>query len=364
VNVLSVFLCIGGCEPSSGKTIVALAIALKLRELGYKVSYLKPIGQNITTTEDGSLVDEDAKLAVSVLELPLKPQELTPILYHEDLTLKFMFKGLSEEAKAKIQAAAKAASKDADVTIVEGMSRIFDGMSTGASILDICKELGGKLLQISFYEPQYVGDKLLLAKSLADKYGVKMIGAVVTGVDEALIPRFEWEVLPLIEQGGIKVVGIVPLLRELTPLTAGEIASILNAEVIAARDHLDNVVKELLVGAWTVEKAMRYLRRAMDYALVTGGDRTDLLLAALETPVSCLILTGGFYPDQHVLTRAEEKGVPVVLSRFDTLTTTRRIDELAFRLDPSNIGRIKRIASSVSRRIDINAILESLSLQG
>ncbi len=361
--MLDKFLCIGGCEPNSGKTMVALALALKLRDLGYKVSYLKPVGQNITTMEDGSLVDEDAKLAAAVLELPLEPQQLTPILYHEDLMLKFMFKGLSEEAKAKIQAAAKLASQEADITIVEGMSRIFDGISTSSSILDVCRELGGKLLQIALYEPQYTGDKLLLAKNLADSYGVEMIGGIVTGVDEALIPQFEWEVLPLIEQR-IRVMGVIPLLRELTPLTVGEIASILNAKVIAAREHMDKVVKELLVGAWTAEKAIRYLRRVTDYALVTGGDRTDLLLAALETPVSCLILTGGFYPDQHVLTKAEERNVPVVISRFDTLTTTRRIDELAFKLDPSNIERIRRIALSVSRRIDINAILESLSLQG
>jgi BioD-like phosphotransacetylase family protein len=65
---------------------------------------------------------------------------------------------------------------------------------------------------------------------------------------------------------------------------------------------------------------------------VTGGDRLDIQLAALETSTRCLILTGNLYPSSVILSRAEEVGVPVVLVRQDTLTAVEMIDRYRGRM--------------------------------
>ena len=54
-------------------------------------------------------------------------------------------------------------------------------------------------------------------------------------------------------------------------------------------------------------------------ALITGGDRSDIHLVALETATRCLILTGNLRPMPEVVRRAEELGVPVLLVRQNTL---------------------------------------------
>ena len=61
-------------------------------------------------------------------------------------------------------------------------------------------------------------------------------------------------------------------------------------------------------------------------AVVTGGDRTDLQLAALETSTHCLILTGHIPPQPLILSRAEDLEIPILTVNLDTLTTVEIVD--------------------------------------
>ena len=76
-----------------------------------------------------------------------------------------------------------------------------------------------------------------------------------------------------------------------------EFYDILGGEILAAHDHLHLPVEDVVIGAMTTAGALTYLRRAANKAVILGGDRADLALAALETSTSVLILTGGLYPD-------------------------------------------------------------------
>ena len=76
------------------------------------------------------------------------------------------------------------------------------------------------------------------------------------------------------------------------------------------------------------QAALKYLRQVKKAAVVTGGDRVDLALAALNQDVSCLILTGYIQPDLSVITAANEKNIPVILSPSDTYTTIRNIERV------------------------------------
>jgi len=76
----------------------------------------------------------------------------------------------------------------------------------------------------------------------------------------------------------------------------------------------------MLVGAMSAEAALTYFRRRTNKAVITGGDRADIQLAALETSTSCLILTGNLYPSPVVLNRADELDVPLLLADMDTVS--------------------------------------------
>ena len=84
---------------------------------------------------------------------------------------------------------------------------------------------------------------------------------------------------------------------------------------------MDELVEHFMIGAMNVESALSYFRKVSNKAVITGGDRSDIQLAALETPTKCLILTGELYPNASILGRAQEVGVPIVVVRADTANT-------------------------------------------
>ena len=62
-------------------------------------------------------------------------------------------------------------------------------------------------------------------------------------------------------------------------------------------------------------------------AVVTGADRTDIQLAALEASTQCLILTGAGEPLPQIISRAEELDVPLLKVEHDTLATVEVIEK-------------------------------------
>jgi BioD-like phosphotransacetylase family protein len=76
-----------------------------------------------------------------------------------------------------------------------------------------------------------------------------------------------------------------------------------------------------------VNSAMEFFRRRRNMAVVTGADRTDIQLAALESSTQCLILTGAGEPLPQLISRAEELDVPLLKVESDTLATVEVIEQ-------------------------------------
>ena len=112
----------------------------------------------------------------------------------------------------------------------------------------------------------------------------------------------------------------------------------------------------VMVGGMTAESAMKEMRRLNRKAMITGGDRSDMLLAALSTDTSCLILTGGLYPDNHVLAKAEELQVPVLLVGHGTQVAADMFENLIARIDPSDTAKVDMVAEMVRRHVDLTKV--------
>ena len=119
-------------------------------------------------------------------------------------------------------------------------------------------------------------------------------------------------------------------------ITIGQLADCLQSEVLNSSNKLDEVVEHLMVGAMCTDPSPGYFGLKPNKAVITRSDRADMQLGALETSIKCLILSGGKKPIPSVLSRAEEKSVPVLLVEKDT---------------PSIISELERAFSEV---VEIN----------
>jgi BioD-like phosphotransacetylase family protein len=118
----------------------------------------------------------------------------------------------------------------------------------------------------------------------------------------------------------------------------------------------------MLVGAMSVESALTYFRRKPNKAVITGGDRADIQLAALETSTRSLVLTGNLYPNPVVLNRAEELGVPVLLTSLDTLSAVEIIERYFDRSRFQQPQKIERFTALLNEHFDFAGLYEALGI--
>ena len=97
-------------------------------------------------------------------------------------------------------------------------------------------------------------------------------------------------------------------------------------------------------------------------AVVTGGDRTDIQLAALESSTQCLILTGHLPPSPLVIGRAEEMEIPVLSVDLDTLTTVEIIDSTFGNVRLHEPIKVECVTQLMAEHFDLKGIMASLGL--
>ena len=316
----------------SGKTALCLGLFGKFQEMGFRVGYFKPVGQGLKMV-DGKLRDPDVILMKEVMGLSEPLEDLSPIVLGKRYLDQIA--GDCDGAHRRIMEAYERISGDKDILLIESAARPEFLTCCNLDVPRFSKEFNAGVLFSVKGEDDAAAEKAIFYKHFVEQKGGKMIGVVLNFVPRQQLERVRGIVSPILEGCGLEVLGIVPDHRELTLPTVQDVIEVLDAEILTGKDKLDTLVDGFLVGAMSPESAMSWLRRGVGRALITGGDRSDLILMALETKPSVVILTGNLYPTVWVLTTAEEKDVPVLLVPDDTYTTVMKLELLNGRILPS-----------------------------
>jgi BioD-like phosphotransacetylase family protein len=283
------------------------------------------------------MMDQDALLMAEVLKLE-EGWKLSPFIYDlfEPVGITDITERYNELRKGK------------EFMIIEGSREPANGYSHGISHTDIAKALKAPMIIVSTATRQSI-DTVFLTKDICKQKGVDLLGVVLNRTTNCPERKF-------LQERGINVLGEIPVMPELKTFRVSEISEKMEAKVIAGSKGLNNNVETMLVGAMNIQSAIRYMRRAKRKALITGGDRTEILLAALSTDTSCIIVTGGLRPSQTVLSRADAIGVPVLMTDTDTLGVTEVIEHLIARVDPKDGQKIEAVRNNVRHGVDLDSI--------
>ncbi|MBI5575004.1 MAG: acetate--CoA ligase family protein [Deltaproteobacteria bacterium] len=162
----------------------------------------------------------------------------------------------------------------------------------------------------------------------------------------------------------IQELDINPADPVLESVSVKALAEALGAETAYGEDRMETLIERFCVGAMDMDGALRVFRRVPRKAVITGGHRTDIQLAALETDTRCLVLTGGVRPNDLILARAREKGVPILVVQEDTLFAVEKFENLLGRLRIREAEKIRRGVDLVRENVDVPGILEALRKGG
>lgn len=280
-----------------GKTAIALGIALKLKEEGVKTTYFKPVGSRPRSTRGR---DNDALLMQKILHMKASVKHIAPFTAGTSY-----LSGLTnpEKAMASIKAAFQAISAEADLIIIDGATFPHVGAAYGLDVLTLTTQFNASILNVIEVENDLSVDEAILFNNCCKACGLVISGHIFNNVPRQLLAKTEGVFKPILESRGCTTLGIIPMRPEIASPTVAEYYEALGGELLTGDDKLDKLVEEIVVGAMTMESALRYMRRSANKAVIMGGDRADMALATLETSTSALILTGGLYPDVKVISQ-------------------------------------------------------------
>jgi BioD-like phosphotransacetylase family protein len=324
-------LLIGSCEPFSGKSALVLGLARQLMQRGIGVRFGKPLaaadadrdGVADTLTAADDLIDHDVRFVGRILGL--RDDQLISAV-HRHSAGRSQRRLLDAELSAgpgleALRQQLVAASPG--LTLLEGPGSLSEGLLYGLSLVQVARGLQAPVVLVHPWNDSDSIDPLLQAR---EQLGDLLAGVVLNGVVPEQVAGLQQELVPALERLGLPVLGVMPRSPLLRSVTVEELSRRLNAEVLCCRDRLDLLVETLSIGAMNVNSAMEFFRRRRNMAVVTGADRTDIQLAALEASTQCLILTGAGDPLPQLISRAEELEVPLLKVEHDTLTTVEVIE--------------------------------------
>jgi BioD-like phosphotransacetylase family protein len=246
------------------------------------------------------------------------------------------------DAESKIYRAYEQIKKDKDAVLVGGGQDLFDGFSVGVSNISFIEKLDIPVVLVD--APVFGEVNLDAIIAMRDRLGDRLLGVILNRLPSESLDFIKQYYVTFLENKGVKIWGLVPANPKLNSLSVGEIRDVLGGEIICCEDRKEEAVKNFMVGAMNVEGALKYFRAQANKAVITGGDRVDIQLAALETPTKVVILTGGMYPDSSVISAAQSKNAPIMVVADDTMTVVTKMDSAVRKVSV----RGKRIEESIS----------------
>lgn len=348
---------IGSTGGYTGKSLVSMGLGQRFKKDGLKVGYFKPVGI-LPVKVDDILTDTDAWRIYRALELKDPLQEICPVV----LTQELMVKSYQRDVKGlmtKITRAFRNLSRDKDIMLVGGYGSIYTGSYLGLQGIQVLKRLDSQAVVVIKYDGEYIVDYAMQAKKdLRDRF----LGIILNKVVDEQKQSVEEYVIPFLRRKGIDILGILPHDSVIGAVTVEELNEMLGGKVLCAHDHMDNLVEQFLIGAMQVDKAMEYFKKTRNNAVIVGGDRSDIQLSAIESGSVCLILTGELYPSEMILSRAEEKNIPLMVVREDTYSIAKKLERLSVRLRLRDTVKVDRGMAVVSENVNFSLLYEKLGI--
>jgi len=333
----------------SGKTLIAYGLVKKLKQSGVNIGYFKPVAVARKKLEHKKPVDPDVLALKEALGVEFSEELLSPVVLSET------YLDLQDEAlgyRERIIKSYQELSARYDAMVVEGHQGPEALVTLGLSAPQVAKLIDSTLTLVirCSSEPiiDRIVDRIVLYERFASSFDAKLFGVILNAVRFQDLERLREAIVPRIEALGVKVLGVVPESSSFFAPTVRDVAEALDARILTGDIGLDGLMEDVVVGAMGLEATTRWVRRATNAALVTSGDRTDVILQVLELRPSVVVLTENLYPSAQVLAKARVLGIPVLLVPHSTYEAVEMLKEA------------QRMIASMSLRVKERAILSAL----
>jgi len=351
-------LYVGSTTGYSGKSLVSMGLGHKFKQDGLKVGFFKPMGI-LPIKIDDTLTDKDAWFIYRLFDLKDPLADICPVVVTQEL----IYKGYLKDVKGllgKIVKSYQRISADKDILVVSGSGSIYTGSVLGIPGYQVIQRLNAQVIIVVKYEGEYIVDYIVQAKKdLKNKF----LGVILNKVTHEYRQGVDEYIVPFLRRKGVDIIGILPHDSILGSITVEELSDILGGKVLCCHDKLDNLVEHFLIGAMQVDRAIEYFKKTRKNAVIVGGDRADIQLSAIESGTKCLVLTGDLYPSEIIISRAEQKDIPILVVRDDTYMVAKKVQRLSVRLRLRDKAKVTHGIEQVIKNVNFPVLYEKLGIK-
>ncbi|MBW1786113.1 MAG: phosphate acetyltransferase [Deltaproteobacteria bacterium] len=359
-------LYITATEARSGKSLIALGLMETLLRKVKRVAFFRPI---ITGGKRSGHRDKDIHLIASHFGL--------------DIPHDTMFGCTAAEAAQRLSSGGKGAGvldeiirkfnelrENADFILCEGTDFVS---STAAFELDInaeiAKNLGCPVLLVANARdktPRGLMQSVELALDSLNDRGCHMVATILNRTDAKSHAGLVKEVAAATAARD-QLVYDIKYDQVLGKPTVGEIARILDAEILYGADQLNRHARHIVVAAMQLRNFLKRIKHGT--LVITPGDRADVILACLSAVSSAsmetiagLLLTGGLKPEKPIrkLIAGFPRAVPILSVQPDTFPTAGAVDRIHATISPDDERKINRALGLFDKGVDMKALGERI----
>ena len=348
---------------NDGKTTTCLGLTAALQTMGLNVGYIKPIAQRIVQSGEDQ-VDEDTLLIDGLFSLDIPIAAMSPVAIGPEFTKNYLENPneIGPQLKDKICRAFDRAAYGKDIIVVEGSGHAGVGSVFGASNADNAKVLGSKALIVAAGGIGKPIDEIALNKALFDQSGVEVVGVILNKVLPDKIDFIRDFASRGLKKLGIPLIGVVPLQETLVYPNLDQVAEETKARWIHQPAGLRRV-RRVVIGAMSARRAAEYFR-VNGTLVIVPGDREDLLEAFIEgggaKSLSGIILSNGLLPNDILMKRLTDAGIPVAAVEAESFAVTARINNMTVKTMKQDSDKIPIIEKMIRESVDIPALLKSI----
>ena len=334
---------------ASGKTSVIVGMA---RNMNGRFGYIKPFGDRLLYRKK-RLWDYDAAVMTELFRLDEKPEDISIGMDHSKL--RYMY----DEAAVldRLRGMVERVGAGRDVLFVEGCHGLSYGSSVHLDPLNVARNIDAELVLVTSGAADAVLDDLQFVMRNIDLSKVRLRGVVLNKVADP--SEFDNVHMDAVADTGVPIMGVMPTMDELGRFNVRFLADAMFAKVLAGESGMDRQVERVFVGAMSGQEAMRNPKfDQVAKLIITSGDRTDMITAALDSDTAAVILTNNVPTTPKLIAKAEDRGIPLLLVAHDTYQTAKMVDHLEPLLTSDNEAQIDMLGDLVRRNLDLGPLTE------
>lgn len=364
-NLMANNLFITATEAKSGKSLICLGMMEMLLRKVDRVGFFRPLIEGNADRKD---LDRDINLISSRFKLEIPLEKMYG--YTKAEAEKLISRGKKEEVLEGIMKKYDQLEEMCDFILCLGTDFASSSAAFEFDInAEISKNLGCPVLLVANAYHKSVEDTHrsieMTLESLEEK-GCLTIATIVNRTS----PKDEKAVIKLLKDKKLikdQLIYSIPDEPFLDCPTIGEIAKILNAEILRGEEELNRHAYCFSVAAMHLPNLLPRIERGA--LVITPGDRADVIvgcLAAVSSKamenIAGILLTGGLKPEKAIWNIIKDiaKNIPILSVKENTFPTAKTVANIHSRISPGNERKITKALAIFEKNIDLAALGEKI----